>query len=194
MLSESEKTDPRVKRTRQLLQNALIELAQEKPLDKISVQDIAARAEVNRATFYAHFEDKHALLNYMMREMFQAKLDEKMLDETAPSLKDVRLLTLATCEFLGDFIGHCPPVLQFDRHAIMFVQLQTYLYETLLKWMTPSSGAETAAMTTSWAIWGSAFQWARNDRKTPAARLADQVLALLQSGLEDYLRDERITA
>ena len=52
-----------------------MELAREKPLDSITVQDIAARAEVNRATFYAHFEDKYALLNYTAREMFQARLD-----------------------------------------------------------------------------------------------------------------------
>ena len=53
MLGEAVKVDPRVKRTRQLLQNALMELVQEKSQGSITVQDIAARAEVNRATFYA---------------------------------------------------------------------------------------------------------------------------------------------
>ncbi len=53
--------DPRVKRTRQLLLQAFMALLEEKQhIYSISVQDIAERATVNRATFYAHFEDKYS--------------------------------------------------------------------------------------------------------------------------------------
>ena len=44
------------------------------------MQDIAARAEVNRATFYAHFEDKNALMDYTAREMFREQLDAALPD------------------------------------------------------------------------------------------------------------------
>ena len=54
--------DRRVRRTRQLLQKALIELILEKRYDKITVQDIIDRANVGRSTFYAHFQDKEDLL------------------------------------------------------------------------------------------------------------------------------------
>ena len=50
--------DPRVKRTRQLLQQAFMSLMMEGRFRDITVQEIADRATVNRATFYAHFEDK----------------------------------------------------------------------------------------------------------------------------------------
>ena len=80
MLVQEEKIDPRVKRTRQLLQKALMALMEEQSFHAITVQDIAARAEVNRATFYAHFEDKFALLNYSLREHFQGLLDAKLPD------------------------------------------------------------------------------------------------------------------
>ncbi|RJP51863.1 MAG: TetR family transcriptional regulator [Anaerolineaceae bacterium] len=59
-----EKLDPRVKRTRQLLEEAFSELIQEKDFQSISIQDITVRAGINRATFYAHFPDKYALLDY----------------------------------------------------------------------------------------------------------------------------------
>lgn len=56
-------SDPRVKRTRQALLQAFVALLEEKQnFHSISVQDIAERATVNRATFYDHFEDKYALL------------------------------------------------------------------------------------------------------------------------------------
>jgi AcrR family transcriptional regulator len=54
--------DPRSARTRRMLQAALLDLAREQPLDEITVADIADRAEVNRSSFYQHYNDKETLL------------------------------------------------------------------------------------------------------------------------------------
>jgi AcrR family transcriptional regulator len=54
--------DRRVRRTRRLLEDALRSLILEKGYDKVSVQDILERADVGRATFYAHFRDKDDLM------------------------------------------------------------------------------------------------------------------------------------
>ncbi|MEJ5868522.1 TetR/AcrR family transcriptional regulator [Pseudokineococcus sp. 5B2Z-1] len=54
--------DPRVARTRQGLQEALLALARERPLDEITVADVAERAGVNRSTYYQHYGDKDTLL------------------------------------------------------------------------------------------------------------------------------------
>ena len=58
----SERLDPRVARTRRLLQDALMDLARTRPLDDISIADIADAATVNRTTFYQHYPDKETLL------------------------------------------------------------------------------------------------------------------------------------
>src|SRR3569833_2948800 len=54
--------DRRVQRTKRLLREALFALIKEKGFEKLSVQDIIDRANVGRATFYAHFENKEDLL------------------------------------------------------------------------------------------------------------------------------------
>jgi AcrR family transcriptional regulator len=54
--------DRRVARTRQLLHGALLSLIQERGFEALSVQDIIDRANVGRATFYAHFDNKEDLL------------------------------------------------------------------------------------------------------------------------------------
>src|SRR2546430_12892476 len=54
--------DRRVQRTRKLLQDALISLMIEKGYEATTVQDIIDRANVGRATFYAHFADTETLL------------------------------------------------------------------------------------------------------------------------------------
>lgn len=61
--------DLRVRRTRKLLQQALLEAASEKGFAHVTVRDIAERAMVNRATFYRHYEDKYDLLTHYIEEL-----------------------------------------------------------------------------------------------------------------------------
>ncbi len=58
----TKKPDRRVQRTQQLLRGALFSLIQEKGYERLSVQNIIDRANVGRATFYAHFDNKEDLL------------------------------------------------------------------------------------------------------------------------------------
>ena len=55
------KTDRRVQRTRELLQQALIDLIGERGYDAITIQDIVNRANVGRTTFYLHYSSKDDL-------------------------------------------------------------------------------------------------------------------------------------
>ncbi|WP_186813415.1 TetR/AcrR family transcriptional regulator [Cellulomonas xylanilytica] len=61
-IQDGPRMDPRVLRTRRLLQDALLSLARERTLDEISVADVADRATVNRSTFYQHYPDTDTLL------------------------------------------------------------------------------------------------------------------------------------
>lgn len=64
--------DRRVIRTRQALGNALVELMLARRFDDISVQQVLDRARVGRATFYAHFRNKHDLLLSDAERFFEA--------------------------------------------------------------------------------------------------------------------------
>ncbi|MBI2861104.1 MAG: TetR/AcrR family transcriptional regulator [Chloroflexi bacterium] len=55
--------DRQVKRTRKLLQDALMELILEEGFDSVRVQDILDKADVGRSTFYVHFQNKTELLH-----------------------------------------------------------------------------------------------------------------------------------
>jgi AcrR family transcriptional regulator len=61
--------DRRVQRTRMLLQDALIGMMIEKGYEATTVQDIIDRANVGRATFYAHFADKETLLTSRLEDL-----------------------------------------------------------------------------------------------------------------------------
>jgi AcrR family transcriptional regulator len=60
--------DRRVRRTRAALRRALIELINEQGYASVSVDAIAVRADVTRATFYAHYGAKPELLAAVVDE------------------------------------------------------------------------------------------------------------------------------
>ena len=82
--------DRRVRRSRERLRRALIELVMEQPFDAIRITDILERADVGRATFYAHYRDKDDLLFSMFGEMIDF-LEARAAGEGGP-LPVTRLL------------------------------------------------------------------------------------------------------
>ena len=71
--------DLRVKKTERAIRNAFYELICEKPVQKITVKELAERAEINKTTFYAHYETIYDLLGTLEQEAIDAVLEN--LDE-----------------------------------------------------------------------------------------------------------------
>lgn len=101
-VSDCELRDPRQKRTRKLLQDALRKLLQEKPFEEILVQDITDTATLNRATFYDHYADKFALFEAMVAGDFHERLKERNIcfDGTCPTATEAIVLVL--CDYLRE--------------------------------------------------------------------------------------------
>jgi AcrR family transcriptional regulator len=184
------KVDPRIRRTRQLLQQAFMDLMKEKSFQSITVQDIAERATVNRVTFYAHFEDKYALLQYTIREMIRRRLHSQLPEEAPFSPENLTRLILTICEFLAEMGRQCPPP-HGQLEPLMEKQIKAELYEVLRDWLAeiPSGGSgprptpEQTAMVASWAIYGAAMQWIQQERQESASEYVQQVLPLILGSL-----------
>jgi AcrR family transcriptional regulator len=86
--------DRRIQRTRQLLHGSLMALIQEKGFEALSVQDIIDRANVGRATFYAHFDSKEDLLASGI-ENLRAALKEQQRRAVSAGRSDERLFAFS---------------------------------------------------------------------------------------------------
>ena len=62
--------DRRQKKTREAIFNAFTELLSKKHYNQITVREIIDKADIGRATFYAHFETKDFLLKELCEELF----------------------------------------------------------------------------------------------------------------------------
>ncbi|MEM7799269.1 MAG: TetR/AcrR family transcriptional regulator [Chloroflexota bacterium] len=96
-MANKKKEDRRVRRTRKLLQNALLRLLREKPLAKIQIKEIVEVADVSRPTFYLHFETKEQLLFSHVDDVF-ARINALVFSDLKPG-QMVNILQLLTASF-----------------------------------------------------------------------------------------------
>jgi AcrR family transcriptional regulator len=184
-ISDCEVRDPRIRRTRQLLQRALQDLMQTKSLDEISVQDITDAATVNRATFYDHYTDKFALLDALVAGGFHMLLHERNVsyDGTCPAA--ARAIILAACDYL--VMSHagretCARQSAFEplMEAAITAAIRRVLIEGIPKDRGPAApSAEMIASTTSWAIYGAVKQWFYTPDHVPAEEIVPEILQLV---------------
>src|SRR5260370_17209623 len=99
---DCERLDPRIRRTRRLLQDALKRLLEEKEFDKITIQEIAEAATLNRATFYAHYPDKFALLEQLIRVSFLQLLECRKIRFDGSCATAFHPIILAVCDYLAE--------------------------------------------------------------------------------------------
>src|SRR5215469_12856952 len=112
MATQKRRADRRIQRTRQALQQAFVEIVQEKGLattsfrqlekcfEATSIQEITERANVNRGTFYLHFTDKYMLADAVIRERFHQELASILPPEPGWDRRTLRLLILSVLNAL----------------------------------------------------------------------------------------------
>jgi AcrR family transcriptional regulator len=189
-ISDCDVRDPRMRRTRQLLQGALRNLMQTKSFDEIAVQDITEAATVNRATFYDHYTDKYALLESMVASGFHKLLHEREVSYDGACPSAVRALILATCNYLVHSHGdgtECQGHSAFQPliEAAMTTAIRRVLMAGIQK-SSPVTGPspEMIATAASWALYGAVKEWFNTPGRPPAEEVVPLIMRLVVPILE----------
>lgn len=194
-ISDCQVRDPRIRRTRKLLQGALGALMQNMSFDEISVQDITEAATVNRATFYDHYTDKYALLDALVAGGFHELLHERQLRYETGCPGALSAIIRATCDFLTQVHsgGVCDRQSAFQplMDAAIVAAIRRLLMEGLERAQQPPAvSPEIAASTASWAIVGGVKQWLSQPDRPPAESFVPQLLQLVLPLLDAAARED----
>lgn len=124
----------RMTHTKQSLIDAFVKLVNEKDFEKITVADLTKGAQVNRATFYAHFNDKYELLDYIVNDSASTVIEKRTSGVIKFDQDSINRLVLAVCDF------HQQPNIQCRSSYLslipllkekMLIELKKYLSESL---------------------------------------------------------------
>jgi AcrR family transcriptional regulator len=185
---EEEKLDPRVKRTRNLILQSFESLLAEKGFETISVQDVTDKAEINRATFYAHYVDKYDLLDKSISHMFKQEIEKRTLNACHYTPDNLRNLILAVCEFLANMHSECAqPHQQFE--SLTEGTIKNILFELLSHWLKQTGtkiSTDIPATVATWAIYGLASLYSHNKKRPALEKFVDEALPLVAVNLEQF--------
>jgi len=185
---EVEHLDPRVKRTRKLILGSFESILAEKEFESISVQDVTDKAEINRTTFYAHFPDKYALLDYSISQMFMQEIDRRTLNACQYTHDNLRTLILAVCEFLSKTHSECAqPHQQFE--SLIEGTIKKQIFELLSHWLEQTGSrvsTELPATVATWAIYGLASHYSHLKKRPTLEKFVDEALPLVAVNLEQF--------
>lgn len=85
--------------TKKALAAALKELMAEMPFSKINISDICDKCNMNRKSFYYHFQDKYDLVNWIYDTEFIAAAKQKSYGSTWQFLNDICIYFYANKDF-----------------------------------------------------------------------------------------------
>ncbi|MBW7456826.1 TetR/AcrR family transcriptional regulator [Paenibacillus sepulcri] len=194
--------DPRVLRTRQLIREAFRELLQNKGFDAITIKDIAQRATINRATLYAHYEDKYALMEEITEQAFREMIPEQVVNAREFTDEICSQLVLLTHRYIVYFYQIC----RMDSQSIAKLvdeKVKKMLQQIIEGIFVQGDNHHIAdrhhikiisAMTGA-AIYGAAHYWLIVGENNRADLLVDIVRPYVMNGLglnrncDEYLND-----
>jgi AcrR family transcriptional regulator len=177
----AEAMDPRIRRTRRLLRDALRALLKKKAFDEISVQDISEEATVNRATFYDHYRDKFALLESMVAERFHELLQEREVLFDGTCVSALKATVLAVCDYLAGVTAAdgSRPLEPRMEAAVVAVLRRMFLEGIRRHPRTDGAAPEVVAAAAAWALYGAAKEWVQSPERDAPEEIADTVTRLV---------------
>ena len=191
-----EKVDRRVRRSRRLLAAALLTLVTQKKFSDISVQDITDQADMNRSTFYLHFQSKEELLLAALVEQFDELVGRFGEISQTRTIWETPEIDLWVFEHIAE---HAPvykallgdPNLGLVIHAIIGYIAQ-FNERTMIASLPPSHAPSFPIPILAQHIAGSLYAlihwWLRNDMTYTPAEMAAFTHTLWSSGCEALLR------
>lgn len=169
----------RVRRTRTLLREALVELIEDRGFDRVTVGDLASRAMVSRAAFYRNYRDKYELVEQIF--------DEAMAEMTADDEEDTRSPGRRFAGFFGhiDTYHRLYAALLGRKGSPWFADRMRSALAAMSSQHLPGRDADTLAPSVISAMFvQSILWWLEHDRPCSPDEIAGQCSRLIRAVIE----------
>ncbi len=182
------KTDRRSIKTKKAIRNAFAQLLSRKPLDEITVKDIAATADINRKTFYNYYSGVYQIIDEIENQMISS-LDLLVSDvDFKEAMQNPRILFEKMTTVLYDdldFYGH---LLKIDRNVSLVSKITGLLKEKVKSAFSSQIEVDSGKLDVmvDYAISGmiGVYQsWVNSDRKQSIEEIAEIINMMCFTGI-----------
>ena len=188
MSTTEKKGDRRTRRSQKLLFDALMALILEKPYESITVAEISERADVARATFYLHFDDKDALLLSSLDALVETIVDKVGQFSKQDLLSGAPHPALVVFEYVGQNPKLFRVILNGQGGSLMLQRLRHYAAQTAHQALetlgvTPKVPPRVIADFMAGAMLSVMTGWLEDDMKTPPGEMAGMFYSLVRPSI-----------
>lgn len=186
------KVDRRIQKTRTAIHEAFVSLLVEKPIEKITIKEIAEQANVDRKTIYNYYEGVYDILDYLENEVV-ARI-ESAISQMDEVLKKPLQFFEALNQVLSENIVFCNHLMKVDSSSRLIVKILHFLREKI--WNTileqremDRNQYEFAAEFLTAGIFYSYRAWFNSDRKKPLSEFSEEIGEMALRGLEAFTKN-----
>lgn len=181
---EKEKLDRRIRYSKKMIRESFIELLSQKPISQISIKELCEHADVNRATFYAHYTDQSDLLKQIendLAENIMIYLKEGSLENPKKAYSVEKIF-----KYIKDNAKICKLLLSESGDLSFQKRVMMLVYDLIISELTNKSAlsVEDAQYIYSFIITGCigvVQKWLGDGMKKPPQEMADLILKLTQA-------------
>ena len=175
--------------TRSILVKAFCDYYKTRPIEKISVKEIAAKAGYSRATFYNYFTDVYDLLEYVENEFISYMVDR--IQNNIGRAADFDGFIQAFVETLYEKEEYINVFMNSSNRSSFIDQMKLKMVPLLLSVFNVSQDNTRAGYALEFYISGLIpvlGSWLKNEQDIPADELADLIRGILQEGILKQIR------
>ena len=180
--------------TKRALEDSLKHLLLQKPLNKITINDIAEDCGINRMTFYYHFKDIYDLVEWACLEDAQRALDGKKSYETwQQGFVQIFRAVQENKPFVMN-VYRCVDRAQVEKYLKPLTDnlLMGVIDERAEGITVREEDKEFIARVYSYVFIGIMLDWIKDDMKADPKLIVDKLAILMKDSLADALRRFRI--
>ncbi|WP_285768506.1 TetR/AcrR family transcriptional regulator [Peribacillus sp. SI8-4] len=141
-----QKTDRRIIRTKRMLRDALTVLMEEKGFERITVSDLTEKADINRGTFYLHYQDKFDLLKKSEEEIIDGLRELKTKIILPTEIESAPLHLVKLFEYIADNARFMKLILGPKGDPGFQVKLKRFMETTFLEKAMKRSNHESLSV------------------------------------------------
>ena len=186
------KQDRRVARTKKAIRNSFLELLTEKDFEKITVKEVADRADVDRKTVYNYYTGVNEVLEELENEL--AEDFEKAIGEFEfNNIEDAMAAFTALNQLLRENMELYTLIMKLDGKSRLMAKIVVYLKEKVRSVIgrtnTEASKIDIAVEYVTAGMFMAYRYWFNSDRKQSLEDFTDEIACLVIGGLPTYFME-----